>query len=571
MNEQYVQQAELNKELNQLEGLFEQIKNGDIYLYADYIPCAVVSGLSAEYDLEYKDYSGIGRIYEQSASAVFRCICADMCQEAVHLYGLMKETKIFVCTKIYAYLGLKGLIREKLAQIDPEKMEEYEFYAVYHSVPDTQRMQAVYDLLCQNCGIDLFTKSSRLHDYLNMQKPREPYEGVFSKLYKSDDIFTPAERLEFLDSWISFLKKKYESREHSGQGTWEEDYDLALLEEAVEYRGKAGGLLELARLCCQAEPSLYWKALCAEELRGDYAGQLAVGEEALERLGENVHIRGSIALWTAHAAFCVKEYEKAERYCRQAVSANLSMGEYLLVSAWSREPEKLNAYAIEKLLGRCDDDDSNIEWLMGVLERPTVEMQFLFGDYSALTDLYDQEKLINGDIGDVGCGIILLLLSIGKDREWKAGCRYLAALLDNYYIWPSSAGYIQKLKEEEGGAGKVSIFETYFLKWKDRQQTGDELQKLLPYLEVWVDRVIKDSAFGNGMEYRKAAGFAAALGEVKESLGEKDGKQRTLAGYREEFIKNEKKEDSFAFRRKGFPPEKAFTIYLKMFGMKEPA
>ena len=109
------------------------------------------------------------------------------------------------------------------------------------------------------------------------------------------------------------------------------------------------------------------------------------------------------------------------------------------------------------------------------------------------------------------------------------------------------------------------------MKWKDRQQTGDELQKLLPYLEVWVDRVIKDSAFGNGMEYRKAAGFAAALGEVKESLGEKDGKQRTLAGYREEFIKNEKKEDSFAFRRKGFPPEKAFTIYLKMFGMKEPA
>ena len=88
---------------------------------------------------------------------------------------------------------------------------------------------------------------------------------------------------------------------------------------------------------------------------------------------------------------------------------------------------------------------------------------------------------------------------------------------------------------------------------------------ILPRLEEWTAYIIKKALMKT--DNRKAAGFAAALGEVRESLGEKDGKQHLLAKCREEFLQNVE-EDIFTKKKSGLD-ERAIVFYFKQFGMKE--
>lgn len=556
MNTLYEEQEKLRKEFQRQSGIFERIRNGEIYLCAHYIPCACVSGLSPGYVLEYKDDHGVGRIYEESASIICKGICYALYKEAIQLYEKMKETKIFVCTSVYSYLDLKGMVEKKLAKIDLKKIDTYLFYAVYCSSESSKRVQSVYEFICRNVNpsFEFFGKPIGLQEYFTpeleecVQNAQEA-SGILEPVEWSEFLCLP----QFLDSWILFLKERCKNANQT---------DIKLLKDAVQYQGRAGEELEVARYGYKKKPELYREALCAKELRGDYAGQMAVGKEALDKLDTDSDVRSEIALLTARAAFRAKEYALTEHYCAQALASNGKPGTYLLASALSHEPEKLESIAIEEL--------KNVP-CPGPFEDPVPHafnrkvLQFFLGDFHVLPDLIEKRNFFEEYME---CVAALLLSLLVKGNTWKEGCLYMVHLVDNYIGSP-----IDRYVRAEKDSDEEELFQTCLLKWKERHQAQiDEIRQFseLNRLEGLVRCIVKENISMYNLNYRRAAGFAAALGELKESLGEKDGKQRVLAKCRADFIKElikEQKEVLFDRYKDGFPHEKAFDIYLKMFGM----
>lgn len=553
INIQNEEKTQLRNEVYRLSGLFEKIKNGELCIYADYYPCAVVSGLSPDHYLEYKDPDGVGRIYEESAFLICRCFYMDMPQEAVQLYGLMKKTEIFVYTDVYAYLDLEGMVTEKLAEINLKKLKACEFYAIYSLAEDSRKAQAVYDFLISNANEwnQAFHREGLLLTYLEMP---ELTECVFMA-QKAAGIQEPVELSEYLhlpefwDAWIVFLKKKYE-KDHSASLITD------LLTEALQYRKKTGELLEMAELGYIDDVSLYWEALCTEELRGDYAGQVTLGRKAMNKFHSQKSAYSDFALWTARAALCMKEFAMAEHYCAKAVTCNAGITVYLLAFMLSGRPERIKEIATEGLREnqkKWKDDNRGI--------RPAV-LQFFLGNYDAVPDFYEKKELYRQDLE---CVTALLILSLVKDSEWKEGCRYMADVLAGGISFSFSA-YVMAITQEEGEPGRRALFQKCFLKWKDRQHTKIDEQKIMPVLERMIDGIIRKLCMEYEVRYEAAAGFAAAYGELKESMGEKAGKQCVLMYYREEFVKSLK--DNVR-KSRGFSHEKAFDIYLKQFGMME--
>lgn len=565
MDMQYENHAQLQKEAQRLEGMFEKIKNGEIYLWANYIPCAVVSGLSSPYILEYEDRSGIGKIYEQGAVTVCKCICFEMYREAARLLKMMKETKIFVYTPIYAYLDWEGLIREKLAEIDLKRLDAYEFYLIYRSAENSQRVQAVYDFLRKHYFDDCqFGGQTGLQKYLKMPELKECVQcvqemaGALKPVGVAEFMHLP----EFLDSWISFLKKRSENRDR---------IDRALLDEMVQHHGTSKELLlEQARICFKEAPDLYWKAIRSKELCSDYAGQIAVGKEALKKLDVNVPVRSNIALWTARAVFRAKEDALAEDCCVQALLSNMTPWYYLLATALSHEPEKLKDLASERLqkIRPVESDWLDIVHADRELlfpEHLVAVFKFFLGDFYALFELYETK----GCVEEMECGIALMLLLLVKDREWKKGCRYLSGLL-YWCAGPESCiyEYINAVQEESAGSVKKDLyFQACLQKWKGRQQALPEARTYLARLEALVFCRIKEICNCWNAEYQEAVGLAVALGEVKESLGEKEGKRHVLSKCKA--MIEALSEELPNRHKKGFPREKAFEIHFKHFGMEE--
>lgn len=559
----------LEKEFQRLERLFGQIRNGEIYLYADYYTCIPVFALDPDYELRYKDNSGIGRIYEKSAVTVQKCACLSMYREAIQLCEMMKETQIFVSTDIYAFIDLKMLIKEKLAKIDLEKLAAYEFYAVYRSSKGAQREQAVYDFLYKNrnwlenqawlkpeTDLQRILKSPGMSECVQLAQKAG---GISEHADISEFLNLP----EFWDSWTAFLKRKCESGEET---------DIKLLEEAVVYRGSFEELLEMARLNYKKDPSLYWKVMRAKGLSHDAQRQLAVGKEALDKLDVNLSIRCDIALWMARIAFCAKEYAQAEHYCEEAFAFHVEPVNYFFATELSSEPERLKKIVSNRLQKIRILQRNELNFLFEVeqqgqlTEHQAVIIKFFQGDFKALVDYYLKENFSGSSI-DKTCGLALLILLLVKDREWKKGCRYMAYRLENY-LRISISEYAKAVKEQADGIDTdEDLFRICFLKWKDRQQTGPEMQKYLSLLDVWVNSYIREHF---GENYRTAAGFAAALGEMKESLGEKDGKQNELVKCRKNFIDFiESQKENPNFRHEGFSRVRAFEIHLQQFGMKD--
>lgn len=579
MNMQQMEQTKLKKEFQRMEGLYGQIRNGEIYLYADILPCAQISGLDPKYIFEFEDKSGIGRIYEESVSIIRKCICLSLYGEVMRLCEMMKETQIFVYTGVYASIGLEELVSKKLAEINLKQLAVYEFYAVYCSAQGIRREQAVYDFLCNNDVLRNFLFRNEgwsgegevsLRKILKLPELKECVQLAqkAARISEPEDVSEFLHLPEFWDSWTVFLERKYESEKLENlPKLWN---NIGLLEEAVLYRGSFEELLEMARLHYKKDPSMYWKVMQAKGLSHDAQRQLEIGKEALDKLDVKLSIRCDIALWMARIAFYAKEYAQAEHYCEEAFAFHVEPVNYFFAAELSHEPERLQKMVSDRLqkIRILEDNELNyyleFEWQV-LTEHQAVIIKFFQGDFQALIDYYLREDSLRSNI-DMACGLALLILLLVKDREWKKGCRYVADRLgSSLRIFMSE--YAKAVKEQSDSIDTdEDLFRICFLKWKDRQQAGPEVQTYLHRLDVWVHSYIREHF---EEDYKTAAGFAAALGEVKESLGEKDGKQKELVKCRENFIDFCDKKEKPYFGHEGFSCKRAFEIHLQQFGMKD--
>ncbi len=83
----------------------------------------------------------------------------------------------------------------------------------------------------------------------------------------------------------------------------------------------------------------------------------------------------------------------------------------------------------------------------------------------------------------------------------------------------------------------TDIFCEIFDKWKDNVTlSNSEVKKWMNKIETWICRRVSGIMEANKRNYyRECAEFIAALGEVKESIGEKGAKAKIMEQYRTEY------------------------------------
>lgn len=563
------------QEFERLEGLFQKIRNGELYLRAGYLPCAAAFALSPEYILQFKDDSGIGRIYEESADVLFECACRDMHREAIQLYHYLKETKIFVYTEIYASIDIKGLIQEKLANINSDKLHASVFYAVYRSANGEQRVQDIYDLLYKNRYTDFLGKDLTGNNHFTIPFLETWLKSCVFHAQETAGILEPTDVSEYLclpefwDSWILFLEK----HQRDDNCNWE----INLLQDASQGGKHKVNLLKQARLAYKEKPALYWDALYAKELDNDPAGVTEIGKEALDQLDPRLPVYSTIALWLARAAYRKKEYALAQSYCIQALQSELTPPiMWLLAFSLLHEPEKQKDAVLSLVrerrqkLGRTTTSewfdllDKDSQMALFVSEQNTGIIQLFLGNYEAFVNFYESESAMTDDLAYASALLLLLL----KDCVWEKGCQYMAKLVQGHLRF-SHDRYVRAVTELSGdGTGMDGFFQECFLKWKSWHQTEFTAQKYLPVLERWVNRCIRENL--QERFFRQAAAFAVALGELYESFGEKDGKQHVFEKCRAEFAANIKDSHYFHRHNGDFPYKKAFELHLYGFESEKP-
>lgn len=188
-------------------------------------------------------------------------------------------------------------------------------------------------------------------------------------------------------------------------------------------------------------------------------------------------------------------------------------------------------------------------------------LRFLDGDFEFVMNKCRQIKESLGWSSTfMKCGLALLLLLLLKDDNLKQGCKSMAGNT-RYYMNFGAGTYFKGTRhaQEYGKNQTVSpdeleIFWQCFTSWKSEFPVTDErATQYLTELEKIIDKRVRAIVSGQyRAHYSSVAALAAALGEVKESRGERFAKEEILQRYRD-----------------AFPRHSSFRSALKEYGLKD--
>ena len=278
---------------------------------------------------------------------------------------------------------------------------------------------------------------------------------------------------------------------------------------------------------------------------------------------------------------------------------------YLAAYRMSPQPELFCRHASERIKNLpkelCEDNCG--QWIGGGWNRFTslgrvytkenhIVLLFLNGEIKLFAEYYsDALQICRNEIGREGeekkiTEFALLSLLLIQERTWKEGCRFMADFLVKTLGW---YGWDFLNLERQAGKGEdanAMFFRECFQHWKDRQLLQEEdRQQYVSFLENWMDAYIEMAVKNFSPNYKLLAAVIAAFGEVKESMGEADGKQKAFARYQDRFCecmnrKNPVQENQEAREKDGTEwlphrqedgavlHKKAFAVWMKYFGMQ---
>ncbi len=537
-------EEEIREEMVRLRKLFDRIRETELTMWADGHEDYYEDRWGSDWVWEYEDEEGIGRIYEDGAKLLVRCVNDRFYKEAETIFDLMAESEVTVASEWDGFeLDIKELVAEGLASIDFKELALNGLYAVYQSTPKEKRAEKIYGYF-----LNSLCREVRLEDMLSVG-PEELRELP-----------------DFWDSWIRLLSEK------------DGDTQGRLLKEAVCYQRGGQGLLEIARISYEKHPSLYLEALAYSEREHDLEEQQKIGDEALEKIDGKYVIRSEIALKTAEAAIGLGRGKEVGRYYFEAFSSCTTVVNYLrlLVEGPDRDFWQKKAEAIIQAAKKSRSETSAYGRPAELEENTEVkhylgELRFFSGDFTYAMEQCSKVKEALGWSGTfVKCGLALFLLLLYKEEELKAGCREMVRKLAGYinfqkeeYFKGTALGQEDR-KDGRGPSGNKSpaekepsdseILWKCFLRWrKDYPLSEIQEKNCLAMVERLVDQRVKAIVSGQFRgHYNSVAALAAALGEVRESMGMPSGKERTMQKYKEEF-----------------PRHNAFGSELRSYGMSD--
>lgn len=494
----------------------ELIDSGEVYL--DEIPNEEYSDWNNddEEDFYYEDGSGIAGMLEKACDYVHQCAYTENYSNGFEVGSRLLS--ITVCaTGEFGYdssLSLQDMMDYDLLKRNETKIVYDTLYCGYMGLRnDSNRVREMYDVI----------RNSQCRDIT--------LEG----LMQHSDIELP-DIDGFLDEWTDYLGRQ--------KGRIAE----ALFNESVRLMNEPHRACELADKYMDEHPGLYLQILNKPD--GLTQKEIVqIGYEALGKIPTKYVVRSRTALKTAE--YILKEESpdarKLEECYLAAYESNTTPLNYLRALLNGHDgPEKrkhLNRISseIEKkskvhVPHEYNYSDVSAEQYENKADNNTLAMLgFLEGRFRDVMQHHmNTKEALGWSATFMKQGIAVFLLSL-YEGEWNMdGIKEMARKVSKAIEF-SAESYNESLGHES--SGDESQFASIFRSWKSMTPMEDGyksivLDKIEKMLEMRTEGIMNANRRNY---YGECASYIAALGEVRESLGETGAKQRIMTGYRNRF------------------------------------
>lgn len=518
--------ADFEQKRSFLRTRLERMESGELCLEGSLNPEYDDWYSSAEEEFLYSDPEGILDIIEEACRFVHQCVDCEEYQAACELTGILIGLDIMVGGEYQEYtdepININDLKSYHLGNVDYRTLVIDAARAAYCASALSERADELYITLMNSGRRDITLE-------MILQGGRELPEI---------DAFLPL--------WI----------EHLGRMTGSSAGKL--LQEALELADDGEQLLANARKYCGEHPELYEQYLTANQGKTDADSLLAVGTEALEAIEKKYLVRSRIALLTSRTALEQDRPELAETCWLEAFRSDTRVVNYLRLLMECRDFSNVREAAAQIYQETCSQlrkDSYFLPTAGGGRENqlnPTQAylLAFLGGEFD-----YVRERAMNAtnslgwSASFMKCGLAAFLLLLTEDgslpqdaarqggelKTMKPGAREMlrrivaAAGFDKSEYKKGTLRFIEESNE--------GWFLTCWNHWKRTVPLSREQREaLLGWAEGLVTKRVQGIMEGNHRNYYgECAAYIAALGEARESGGEPNGKQATMAKYMEAY------------------------------------
>lgn len=520
---------ELQRRLSQVREEVRQIEEGELYL---------VGSLNEEYDDWYnsdedeflfEDPEHVMEIIKSACDLIHQCVDCELYEESCDLAERLLIMEITVEGDYMDYggsnLSLKEIKDSQIGSFDYGQLVMDALCAAYWSNPLGARPAALYRII-MNSGCHDITLEALI------QSGKKELEQL----------------PDFLILWVQYLGAQ--------TGAAAERF----LKEAVVLQNDSVQFLEAARTFSEQHPSLFEQYLKVKLAGGEFEAALGVGQEALRVIPPRYIVRSSVALLTAVCALRLNEQKEAEQCWLEAFRSDTNLVNYLRLAA-----ECLDFSGFREETGgiyrNCfkNSGKETVYQYRGnelcenrIDKKMYYALTFFEGRFrQVVTEGMDEKNSLGWSFTFMKEGIALFLLYLYRGDHLPAGCTQMCSMVCQSGLFAAKE-YAQGLTRAVS-TNSNSLFWECFCKWREMtpMPTGDE-KWVMEKLAAWIQKRVEGIMNGNHRKYYgECAAFIAAFGEVRESRGETDGKERLMNDYRAAYS-----------RRTAFHGE------LRAFGMK---
>ena len=518
--------ADFEQKRSFLRTRLERMESGELCLEGSLNPEYDDWYSSAEEEFLYSDPEGILDIIEEACRFVHQCVDCEEYQAACELTGILIGLDIMVGGEYQEYtdepININDLKSYHLGNVDYRTLVIDAARAAYCASALSERADELYITLMNSGRRDITLE-------MILQGGRELPEI---------DAFLPL--------WI----------EHLGRMTGSSAGKL--LQEALELADDGEQLLANARKYCGEHPELYEQYLTAGQGKTDADSLLAVGTEALEAIEKKYLVRSRIALLTSRTALEQDRPELAETCWLEAFRSDTRVVNYLRLLMECRDFSNVREAAAQIYRETCSQLRKDIYFLPtagGGRENqlnPTQAylLAFLGGEFDYVREgAMNATNSLGWSASFMKCGLAAFLLLLTEDgslpqdaaqqggelKTMKPGAREMLRRIVAAVGFDKSEyekGTLRFIEESNEG-----WFLTCWNRWKRTVPLSREQREaLLEWAEGLVTKRVQGIMEGNHRNYYgECAAYIAALGEARESGGEPNGKQATMAKYMEAY------------------------------------
>ncbi|MBR1523882.1 MAG: hypothetical protein IJ641_05450 [Lachnospiraceae bacterium] len=478
-------------------------------------------------DILFEDNGDISGSLAEACDFIHKCMDEGKYKEGIELGERLLSIRIPTDGEyIGDALNLRDMIENKLLYCDLKKVVLDAMYCGYYATPVKRRPERLYNIILNSNASGVSLENL-------MQHGDDELPGLDS----------------FLEAWIQYLGDKTGG-----------DADK-LLVEAVGLQNDIGKACMNADRYMEVHPGIYLYILRNWKNR-DAIEMISIGMKALEKIPVKYMVRSKVAIATA--SFIIKQNERQSLLKRcyfAAFESDTNVVNYLraLLNGFDSDKERKRLRILFMDIRGASSYISDYRYRTYLSEReinsPDINMiyalKFFDGQFIRIISSGLGKKEALGWTGSfMKQGIALYLLAL-YEGEWNT-----KAIKRMSEIAQSGVGYTAEEYSEgifENDGEDQGAFCHTFAKWKRLTPIANkDKATIMAKLEGLIEKRTEGIINANHRNYYgECAAYIAAFGEVKESLGEADYKQKLMTDY-----------------KKRYPRRSAFRAEMKQYGWK---